>query len=83
ETADDERADGRAGTGGRAAARRVPAARRSPEPPRRPARRRWWRRAEPQVEEPVSVPDQRRPQTVADLVAQRAEEDAGERNDGE
>jgi hypothetical protein len=70
----------------RAAPRRVPAARRSPEPAERPPRRRWWRRADPHVEEHPAVPEQRGPQTVADLVAQRAEEaadrEAGERRDG-
>jgi hypothetical protein len=70
----------------RAAPRRVPAARRSPEPAGRPRRRRWWQRAEPEVEEHPAVPEQRGPQTVAELVAQRAEEaaerEAGERGDG-
>ncbi|MHA6617485.1 cell division protein PerM [Pseudonocardia sp. DLS-67] len=68
----------RGGSAERAAPRRVPAARRSPER----VRRRWWRRTEPQVAEPADVPEQRRPQTVADLVAQRAEEEAGERPPG-
>lgn len=70
----------------RAAPRRVPAERRSPEPAGRPARRWWRRRAEPQVETPAAVPEQRGPQTVAELVAQRAEETAerepSERHDG-
>jgi hypothetical protein len=73
-------------TSERVAPRRVPAARRSPEPAERRPRRRWWRRAEPQVEMPAAVPEQRGPQTVAELVAQRAEEaaerEAGEHRDG-
>jgi hypothetical protein len=68
----------------RATPRRVPAARRSPE--RTEPRRRWWRQAEPQVETQPAVPEQRGPQTVADLVARRAEEaaehEAGEPGDG-
>jgi hypothetical protein len=68
----------------RAAPRRVPAARRASEPVERPSRRRWWRRTEPQVVETqaAAVPEQRGPQTVAELVAQRAEESA-ERDAGE
>lgn len=62
----------------RAAPRRIPAARRSPEPDAQPSRRPWWKRAEPHA----AVPEQRGPQTVADLVAQRADE-ASEREDGE
>jgi uncharacterized protein DUF6350 len=58
----------------RSAPRRIPPARRSPEPASR--RRRWWQRPEPHVAPPAAVPEQRGPQTVADLVAQRAEEDA-------
>ncbi len=72
----------------RAAPRRIPAARREPEPEPEPAERtpsrRWWRRTGP-PEEPPAVPEQRGPQTVADLVALRAEEaaerDATERRD--
>jgi hypothetical protein len=58
----------------RAVPRRIPAARRSPEPVEPRPRRRWWRRDEPQVEPLTAVPEQRGPQTVAELVAQRAEE---------
>jgi hypothetical protein len=72
-------------TSDRAAPRRVPAARRSSDPAERPPRRRWWRRSEPQVEALPAVPEQRGPQTVADLVALRAEEaaeqESGERRD--
>jgi hypothetical protein len=68
----------------RATPRRVPAARRASEPVERPSRRRWWRRTEPQVVESqaAAVPEQRGPKTVAELVAQRAEESA-ERDAGE
>ncbi|TQM35157.1 DUF6350 family protein [Pseudonocardia cypriaca] len=70
----------------RAAPRRIPATRRSPDQTERPPRRRWWQRPEAKVEEPPApVPEQRGPQTVAELVAQRAEEaedrDAGEHPD--
>jgi hypothetical protein len=73
----DRRGDGTTDRGAeRAAPRRVPAARRSSEPVERKPRRRWWRRAEPQVEAAPAVPEQRGPQTVAELVARRAEEAA-------
>ena len=66
----------------RAAPRRIPAARRSPAPVEPSPRRRWWRRAEPKPETAPAVPEQRGPQTVAELVAQRAEE-AAERKPGD
>jgi uncharacterized protein DUF6350 len=79
----DRRGDGTTDGGAeRAAPRRVPAARRSSETVERKPRRRWWRRAEPQVEAAPAVPEQRGPQTVAELVARRAEE-AAEREVGE
>ena len=83
--AEDSGADPERG-GERAVPRRIPAARRSAEPlaglregDADPAegspRRRWWRRAEP-TEPSAAVPEQRRPQTVGDLVALRAQEEA-------
>jgi hypothetical protein len=72
--------------GERAVPRRIPAARRPAEPvagrregTAEPAegspRRRWWRRAG-QPEPSAAVPEQRRPQTVGDLVALRAQDEA-------
>jgi hypothetical protein len=72
--------------GERAVPRRIPAARRPAEsveghregtlePVERKQRRRWWRRAE-STEPPAAVPEQRGPQTVGELVALRAQEDA-------
>jgi uncharacterized protein DUF6350 len=58
--------------GERAVPRRVPSARRRDEPV---GRRRWWRRAQV-PEQPSAVPEQRGPQTVAELVALRAKETA-------
>jgi hypothetical protein len=83
--AEDSGADPERG-GERAVPRRIPAARRSAEPVagRREGTaeaaegspsRRWWRRAEP-TEPSAAVPEQRRPQTVGDLVALRAQEEA-------
>jgi hypothetical protein len=66
--------------GERAVPRRVPSACRRGEPVGRGARRRWWRRAEA-PEQPPAVPEQRGPQTVAELVALRAEEAAARRDD--
>jgi Family of unknown function (DUF6350) len=77
-------------SGERAVSRRVPAARRpaepvagrrADEPGERGPRRGWRRRAEPQ-EQPPAVPQQRTPQTVAELVALRAEEAAEQEADG-
>jgi hypothetical protein len=70
--------------GERAVPRRVPSARRRGEPVGRGPRRRWWRKA-PAPEQPHAGPEQRGPQTVAELVALRAKEtadqEAGARRD--
>jgi hypothetical protein len=75
--------------GERAVPRRIPAARRLAEPvaggregtadpAERSLRRRWWRAAPP--EPPAAVPEQRGPQTVGELVALRAQEDAEQKD---
>jgi hypothetical protein len=77
-----------AASGERAVSGGVPAARRPAEPVAgqragEPGERRgWWRRAEPQGP-PPAVPEQRTPQTVADLVALRAREAAEQEADGQ
>src|SRR5690606_11879570 len=81
--AEPERDRGSDAAGGDAGRRRATPQRIVPAPPaepvERPRNRRWWRRRERrQVEQATPIPEQRGPRTVAELVAQRAQESGDE-----
>ncbi|HLU53850.1 MAG TPA: DUF6350 family protein [Pseudonocardia sp.] len=84
--AEPERGRGSDAAGGDAGRRRATPQRIVPAPPaepvERPRNRRWWRRRERrQVEQATPIPEQRGPRTVAELVAQRAQESGDEATD--